>query len=415
MSDPTSADAGFSDVHACVQTIVDMLAGELGRPVLVDDESLTPVAYSRQSGDLDEVRLHSVLQRDVDPDVRTESIAFGIGTAKEAFWSPALPQRGMASRFCVPICSDRERFGYLWVLDPEHSLSEQDQELARQAGQDLRALLDRDSAVRRAAETARHALIARLLGRESDEPFEQILPALRELDIAQPDSQVSVFAFRFESGKVADATDRTLPLQLRLKATEPSHAWYISPGSPTAIVAISAARLRPDPSKISAAVVRALEHVYGERPAIGWSGRRLPISEAPQAFQNALSALSIAEVGASGEAVTTWTELGSWRMVAVLAQGYTNNPADLVPLIHPGILSLIREGRDELIHTLDVYLGHGGDARKTATTLHLHRSSLYYRLEKIAEAVGGDLHDGDARFELMLSIRLAYLARIYRG
>jgi PucR C-terminal helix-turn-helix domain len=413
MPGPDSADVGHADVHARAQTIVDTLAEALGKPVLLDDESLTPVAYSRQIGDLDEVRLHSVLQRDVDPEVRADSLAFGVGTAKEAFWSPALPRRGMASRFCVPICSDRERFGYLWVLDPTHSLTEQDQELACQTGRELRALLDRDSAVRRAAETARQTLIARLLGRETDEPFEQILPALREMDIAEPDSLVSVFAFRFESGRVADSMENTLPLRLRLSATEPSHTWFISPGNPTAIVAISAPRLRADPPKVSAAVVRALEHIYGERPAIGWSGRRLPINEAPQAFQNARSALSIAEVGAFSEAVTTWTELGSWRTVAVLAQGFTNNPADLVPLIHPGILSLIREERGDLVHTLDVYLGLGGDARKTAATLHLHRSSLYYRLEKIAEAVGGDLHDGDARFELMLGIRLAYLARIY--
>jgi PucR C-terminal helix-turn-helix domain len=413
MSDSDGADIGYADVYSRVQTIVDMLAGALGKPVLVDDESLTPLAYSRQFGDLDEVRLHSVLQREVDPGIRAESIAFGVGTAKEAFWTPALPRRAMVSRFCVPICSDRERFGYLWVLDPEHSLTEQDQELARQAGRELRALLDRDSAVRRAAETARQALIARLLGRGSEEPFEQLLPAVRELDIAQPDSQVSVFAFRFESGKVADSVEDTLPLRLRLSATEPSHTWFISAGNPTAIVAISTSRLRPDAPRVSAAVVRALEHIYGVRPAIGWSGSRLPINQAPQAFRNARLALSIAEAGASGEAVTTWTELGSWRTVAVLAQGYTNNPTDLVPLIHPGIQSLIREGRGELVHTLDVYLGHGGDARKTATTLHLHRSSLYYRLEKISEAVGGDLHDGDARFELMLSIRLAHLARIY--
>jgi DNA-binding PucR family transcriptional regulator len=45
--------------------------------------------------------------------------------------------------------------------------------------------------------------------------------------------------------------------------------------------------------------------------------------------------------------------------------------------------------------------------------LHLHRSTLYYRLEKITEALG-DLRDGEARFDLMLSIRLANLARLYR-
>jgi hypothetical protein len=39
---------------------------------------------------------------------------------------------------------------------------------------------------------------------------------------------------------------------------------------------------------------------------------------------------------------------------------------------------------------------------------------LYYRIEKITEAVGRDLSDGEARFELMLGIRLAYLAGLYR-
>jgi hypothetical protein len=37
--------------------------------------------------------------------------------------------------------------------------------------------------------------------------------------------------------------------------------------------------------------------------------------------------------------------------------------------------------------------------------LHLHRSTLYYRLDKITEVVGGDLRDGEARFELMLSLK----------
>lgn len=75
---------------------------------------------------------------------------------------------------------------------------------------------------------------------------------------------------------------------------------------------------------------------------------------------------------------------------------------------------MVGQGRDDLVNTLDVYLTHGGDARRTAEALHLHRSTLYYRLEKITEATGGDLSDGDHRFALMLSIRLAYIAGLYR-
>ena len=415
MSDSEDPVDISGDVHARMQSIVDKLAGQLNKPVLLDDVTLEPVAYSRQQGTLDEVRLHSVLQRGTDPEVRDDSMAFGLGTATAAFWTPALPHHGMLPRFCVPICSGRDRFGYLWVLDPEKSLTQQDEELARQAAADLRALLDRNSAQRRAAEATREALIGRLLGRESAESFEQILPALRERDIAHPDSLVSVFAFRSDRVPNGDTMDDTLALRLRLTATEASHTWVVSAGKPTAIVAISSPRLRLDPERTSDAVVRALQHVYGGKPAIGWSGTRLAINEAPRAFRDARSALSIAEVGAFGQPVTTWSDLGSWRTVAVLAQGYTDNPTDLVPLVHPGILALIRDDRGDLIHTLDVYLAQGGDARRTATALHLHRSSLYYRLEKIADAIGDDLHDGDVRFELMLSIRLAYLARIYSG
>ena len=83
--------------------------------------------------------------------------------------------------------------------------------------------------------------------------------------------------------------------------------------------------------------------------------------------------------------------------------------------MHPGIVSLIEQGRDDLIHTLDVYLANGGDARHTAEELYLHRSTLYYRLEKLTEAFGGDLSDGETRFELMLSIRLAHLAGLFRS
>ncbi|WP_233213641.1 PucR family transcriptional regulator [Mycobacterium hubeiense] len=81
--------------------------------------------------------------------------------------------------------------------------------------------------------------------------------------------------------------------------------------------------------------------------------------------------------------------------------------------MHPGIVGLLEHDRGDLVHTLDVYLTNGGDARKTARELHLHRSTLYYRLDKLAEAIGSHLSDGETRFELTLSLRLAVLAGLY--
>jgi len=206
-----------------------------------------------------------------------------------------------------------------------------------------------------------------------------------------------------------------MSLRLRLIATEPSHRWFAVAGQPTAILAVSRPETRINALRVSPAVVNAIEAVYGQRPAIGWSGERMPILQAAQAFRNARLALTLAEIGVSEKEIAVWTELGSWRTTAVLADSYSRNPKDLAELVHPAIVDMVESGRGDLIHTLDAYLSHGCDARKTAEALHLHRSTLYYRLERITEAVRGDLRDGETRFELMLSIRLANIARLHHN
>ena len=61
--------------------------------------------------------------------------------------------------------------------------------------------------------------------------------------------------------------------------------------------------------------------------------------------------------------------------------------------------------------TLETYLDSACDARATAAALHLHRTSLYYRLSRIEALTGVDLATGSGRLELHLALGLARLAR----
>ena len=47
---------------------------------------------------------------------------------------------------------------------------------------------------------------------------------------------------------------------------------------------------------------------------------------------------------------------------------------------------------------------------RTAAALHLHRTSLYYRLGQIRTLTGLDLDDGRTRFQLQLGLYLEDLA-----
>lgn len=109
--------------------------------------------------------------------------------------------------------------------------------------------------------------------------------------------------------------------------------------------------------------------------------------------------------------VVEWETLGLDGLLALLPLDQLR-PSDL-----PSPLRLLLEARnaDVLVRTLDAYLTAGGDAQATAQTLMIHRSTLYYRLDKIRELICSDLHDGRTRRELHTGIRIAQLAGLWCG
>lgn len=69
----------------------------------------------------------------------------------------------------------------------------------------------------------------------------------------------------------------------------------------------------------------------------------------------------------------------------------------------------------ELLETLHAYLSCGGSTGRAAEALHLHPSSVKYRLKVIRQLIGRErLEDADARFELEVAVRLMMASRQLR-
>jgi DNA-binding PucR family transcriptional regulator len=64
----------------------------------------------------------------------------------------------------------------------------------------------------------------------------------------------------------------------------------------------------------------------------------------------------------------------------------------------------------ELVETLATYLESSGGLEATAARLHIHPSTLKYRLRRIQDLTGRDLRDAEHRFNLDLACR-AHAAR----
>ena len=60
----------------------------------------------------------------------------------------------------------------------------------------------------------------------------------------------------------------------------------------------------------------------------------------------------------------------------------------------------------ELVETLEAFFACHGNLSQTATSLHIHRNTLTYRLQRISGITRLDLNDADARFSLQLGLKL---------
>ena len=106
------------------------------------------------------------------------------------------------------------------------------------------------------------------------------------------------------------------------------------------------------------------------------------------------------------DTVTTWETVGLDGTLARLPlEDFLRE--DLPPSIRDLLAAV---DSPVLLHTLDAYLTAGGDAQQTSRTLNIHRSTLYYRLDKLRALIDGDLADGTLRRELHTGLRMAQLA-----
>jgi sugar diacid utilization regulator len=147
----------------------------------------------------------------------------------------------------------------------------------------------------------------------------------------------------------------------------------------------------------------ALSDTGEARSRVGIGGVAERPSGLPRSYREALMALRMQDANESGDQVTRYDDLGIFRMLAAV------EPVDDVErYVEQWLGALLdydeRRGAD-LVGTLSAYLELGRSHEATAKALTVHRSTLKYRLQRIAEISGRDLADPDTAFNLQLAAR----------
>jgi hypothetical protein len=337
------------DGHEDVQLAVDRLAARLDLSVLVEDRRQRPVWWSTR-GPVDGTRVRTILNRRVDTAVSLAVKTFDLAHAEAPVHTPGIPSLEMWARWCMPVHAGEELLGLLWVLDPDDRVTPRDFPAIVECADRAGEVLARAEVSRRDVARRRDQLVRRLLdGRDLEAAHELV-----RLERLPADARVQVDAAPRRGGW-------TLPDGLRA-------------------------------------------HVVGPHPRPATSGSPLPLVDLGEAVRRTRVTQAVVRAGASLDPVS-WDALGAWRLVV-------EAPEDLaVAAVHPAAETLAGLPQPDLMTTARTVLDLGGDVAGAAALLHLHRTTLYYRLDRIAELTGVDLRSGRDRTDLQLALWLvAYRA-----
>jgi sugar diacid utilization regulator/GAF domain-containing protein len=114
----------------------------------------------------------------------------------------------------------------------------------------------------------------------------------------------------------------------------------------------------------------------------------------------AMAALELRGGRSPAEGIVSLTDLGAYHFLLQVRR-----PGELVEFAS-GLLDPIRDGgRSSLLETLRVYLESKMSTTRAAEALYVHANTVTYRLRRIEEKLGMDLHDPD----VLLNLRLALM------
>ena len=408
----TPASLGFATTTADLFGLANTVSAMIGAPVTIENLSSDVIAFSRNQQDMDPARTASILGLRV-PDRRqkkyqSNGVYARIYQQRQAVLVPSID--GMLQRLAVAITAGREVLGSMWaaVADPPSDT----QINAFERAADFAALLllrrhDEADPQRRRQED----LLLTVLNGEAD-----VHDAARELGLDE--RPVCVLAARViePSGhRPLDEMSSKVARRASQQRLRQSLALHLLSSNPRVTVAMSdlcvyaAYPLVAKAEDTEPAMAAARAHVFRselhEQVVIGAGRLASNVDQIPLSRADADSVVDLLSAHGDLGTVASVTEVQGRLLLHQMRRRAGDNgllPARALEALY----AYDADHNTGLVDAFRAYLECFGNASRAAERLAVHPNTLRYRMRSVVRITGIDLDDVDARFELMLQLRL---------
>ncbi|MFC9250422.1 PucR family transcriptional regulator [Amycolatopsis thailandensis] len=406
-------------MYSDLQQLVDHLGNRLGRSVAIDDPHIRLLAYNAHDTEIDAVRVGSIMRRRVSPSLTSHLQDLGVLKADDVFTVPARPDIGLTvERIGMPIRRDQVLLGFIWLAGSDGPVTEEHVAALREAAGHAALIMARKHLAGEQAKGREAELLRDLL---SDEPALHADAAeelIEQESLVPGDVTVLVATVSRDRGEPLSEQDRLAlgaAVEHGRRRLPPRGALTFQRSGHSLLIAVTPARGNAGEAAMElGAVMHERLVAESERDVdtcwIGVGEPRCSLRDLRRSYQEALRAAEIASATTALGPVAQYSKLGVYALLSQLSAQQVSDA------LHPGVRSLLNAGQanDDLIETLTVYLDSAGDAKRAVATLHIHRTTLYYRLKRIQELTGLDLSLGDDRLSAHLSLKAARLLQAPR-
>lgn len=381
-----------------LQIIAERLAEHLNRSVIIDDGAFRPLAISSQLGRVDQSRVDYVMDRKTPPLVRQVIVSNRVEQASRPVRIPPNSDLGSYARLIIPILHEGYHLAYLWLIDePPLESTEVDEALgcADEIGQ---VLADRFAREAEATDSSRQVMDG-LLAEDHDlrrEARDRLLAD--ELLEGRPPYSVCIARLGDPSGS-ASPSDM---VDTRLRRTAAELRRRLGGGVALCATPRADEMILLTTHDRSTAVAQSLRSI--EEDAILGIREVDDLSTLADHLGDARFAAEVASAVPDFSGAANWEHLGVYSSL----QSVERSPQGIERIL-PGASVLWSAGNTMYEETLRVYLDTGANAQQTAAALHIHRSSLYWRLDNLARMLNIELTSGSDRLALHLALKLADL------
>lgn len=389
------------------QELAQKLCDFVGHSISIENERFEAIA-THNIAEVDEARRYTQKYGRTDPRLvealENRGYLPAIRTTLRPVQLPVMEDVGLEmERILAPIVVHGDIYGFMWIIADVHSISDIDM-MAIESGATIAALIMLyQESVHSAEASLKGSLLSQLIQGETGRETALTDQAMRYgVDLRAPCVMMLV---EIPAGNTQHLT----------RMYRAINSLIISEGWPAVVgqFAGEVVLLVQDGDTLRPIATRLLERVnpagrQQEAPVrLGVSSLFQGAEHVRLAYQQCRDVLYITRRLRQEKGIFFFSDLGYLHTLYLAGKDSLQGNSHIVLLRR-----LLDEKQADLFNTLEAYLDAGGNGVSTAEVLHIHRSTLNYRLSRIMQICGVDLQNPAVRTDLQVALKLMRLFEV---